>query len=269
MLKTLLFQLLSLRIGDLDLFIVIFQAFTESKALPSGAAQEDRLWEALQQALSNSSEDEEIAIIIDGLDEMEGLKPAGKKVSEKLQGIAQNVAHLRLILFSQPLGVHAAKSMEIVELSIDNVYDDLQTIIQQGLSRNPLFSQPLAYMQRSLWRSWSCRSTMCTTTFRPSFNKGLSRNPHFAARDPAEQNSIFDGLLTICDGSMLFSSLFVAYLAQQKTPADFGKAYETLVTSPPQSVAELVQRLLGTVKPVSDSKTVLSFLVAAKRAPLY
>ncbi len=228
MLKTLLFQLLSLRIGDLDLFIVIFQAFTESKALPSGAAQEDRLWEALQQALSNSSEDEEIAIIIDGLDEMEGLKPAGKKVSEKLQGIAQNVAHLRLILFSQPLGVHAAKSMEIVELSIDNVYDDLQTIIQQG----------------------------------------LSRNPHFAARDPAEQNSIFDGLLTICDGSMLFSSLFVAYLAQQKTPADFGKAYETLVTSPPQSVAELVQRLLGTVKPDSDSKTVLSFLVAAKR-PLF
>ncbi|KAI1428078.1 hypothetical protein F5Y12DRAFT_711393 [Xylaria sp. FL1777] len=228
MLKTLLFQLLSLRIGDLDLFIVIFQAFTESKALSSGSAQEERLWEALRQALSNSSEDEEIAIIIDGLDEMEGLKPAGKKVSEKLQALAQDVAHLRLLLFSQPLGVHSAKSMEIVELSIDNTYDDLQTIVQQGLLRSPYFSD----------------------------------------KDVAEQGSIVDGLLTVTDGSMLLASLSVAYLAQQKTVAEFAKAYDTLTKSPPRSVAEFVQRLLGTLKLDSDSKSVISFLVAAKR-PLF
>ncbi|KAI1307781.1 hypothetical protein F5Y03DRAFT_383680 [Xylaria venustula] len=227
LLKTLLFQLLSLRIGDLDLFIVIFQAFTESKALSSVAAQEERLWEALRQALSNSSEDEEIAIVIDGLDEIEGQKPAGKKLSEKLQGIAQDIAHLRLVLFSQPLGVHS-KATEVVELSIDNLYDDLQTIIQQG----------------------------------------LFRNPHFESRDPAEQSSIADGLLTITDGSLLLASLSVSYLAQQKTPQDFGKAYETLVKSPTQSVPELVQILLRTVKPDNDSKTVLSLLVAAKR-PLF
>ncbi|KAI0412196.1 hypothetical protein F5X98DRAFT_22019 [Xylaria grammica] len=225
MLKTLLFQLLSLRIGDLDLFIVIFQAFTESKALPSGAAQEERLWDALRQALSNSSADEEIAIIVDGLDEMEGLKPAAKKVSDKLQRIAEEVANVRIILFSQPLDVHVAKSIESVELSFDNVFDDLQTILHQG----------------------------------------LSRHPHFADRDLAEQGVVIDGLLNLSDGSMLLASLFVAYLAQQKTHADFGKAYESLIKTPPKSVAEQVQRLLAVVKLDSDSKTAISFLVAAKR----
>ncbi|TGJ87334.1 hypothetical protein E0Z10_g1461 [Xylaria hypoxylon] len=225
MLKTLLFQLLSQRIGDLDLFIIIFQAFTDSKALSSGAAQEERLWEALRQALSNSSADEEIAIVVDGLDEMEGLKPAAKKVSEKLQAIAQDVANLRLVLFSQPLGVHLAKAIESVELSFDNLFDDLQTILQQG----------------------------------------LSQNPHFADRDLAEQGSIIDGLLNLSDGSMLLASLLVAYLAQQKTHADFGKAYETLIKTPPKNVGELVQRLLLVLKLDGDSKTVISFLVAAKR----
>ncbi|KAI8950503.1 hypothetical protein F4801DRAFT_602241 [Xylaria longipes] len=228
MLKTLLFQLLSVRIADLDLFVAVFQAFTESKALSSAAAQEERLWGALRQALSSvGSDDEEIAIVIDGLDEMEGLKPVAKKVSDKLQAIAHELPNLRVLLFSQPLGVRSERYTEI-ELSFDYVYDDLQTILQQG----------------------------------------LSRHPHFTDRDFAEQANIVDGLLGITDGSMLLASLFVSYLTQQKTPADFGKAYDSLVKSPPKSVGELVQRLLGVVKLDGDSRIVISFLVAAKR-PLF
>ncbi|KAI0399199.1 hypothetical protein F4802DRAFT_612556 [Xylaria palmicola] len=224
MLKTLLFQLLSLRIGDLDLFVSVFQAFTDSKALSSVAAQEDRLWETLKQALSSIGNEEEIALIIDGLDEMEGLKPAAKQVSTKIQAIARDLAHVRILLFSQPLEVRSEKYTEI-ELSFDYVYDDLQIILQQG----------------------------------------LSRNPHFVDRDFAEQANIVDGLLGISDGSLLLTSLFVSYLAQQKTHADFGKTYDSLIKTPPQSVAELVQRLLGVVKLDDDSRTVVSFLTAAKR----
>ncbi|KAI0466964.1 hypothetical protein F4859DRAFT_282468 [Xylaria cf. heliscus] len=228
MLKTLLFQLLSLRIGDIDLFVAIFQALTESKALSSAAAQEERLWDALRQALSSiRSDDEEIALVIDGLDEMEGLKPVAKQVSMNLQKIAHELPNLRVLLFSQPLGVRLEKYTEI-ELSFDYVYDDLQTILQQGLSQHPVF----------------------------------------ADRDFTEQANIVDGLLGITDGSMLLASLFVSYLTEQKTPADFGKAYDSLAKSPPKNVGELVQRLLGIVKLDGDSRTVISFLVAAKR-PLF
>jgi tetratricopeptide (TPR) repeat protein len=226
MLKTLLFQLMSLRIGDIDLFIAIYQAFTESKTISSTDAQEERLWEALRQALNSiSSEDDEVAIIVDGLDEMEGLKPAAKQVSAKLQAIAQDAAGLRVLLFSQPLDIQSTESVETVELSIDNVYEDIQTILQQG----------------------------------------LLRYPHFSNIDPAQQDSIVDGLLGVSDGSMLLATLLVGYLAYQKTDADFGKAVEAILKSPPRNVAELIQRYLGVAKLDSDSKTVISLLASVKR----
>ncbi|KAI8626992.1 hypothetical protein F5Y19DRAFT_443931 [Xylariaceae sp. FL1651] len=227
MLKTLLFQLLSLRIGDLDLFNVIFKAYTDSKSLTTTKAQEERLWEALRQALYavSGDDDDVLAIVIDGLDEMDGQKSAAKQVSAKLQEIVQDAAGLRVILFSQPLDIDSAHPIERIELSLDNVDDDVQTIIRQG----------------------------------------LSNFQHFSDRDFSEQDHIIDSLLNIADGSMLFATLFVEYLAQYKTHADFGKAVEALLKSPPRSVAELVQRLLGVLKLDANSRTVLSCLVAAKR----
>lgn len=229
MLKTLLFQLLSFRIGDLDLFNVILQAYTHAKTLSSVQEQEKGLWETLQQALNNiSSEGDEVVIIVDGLDEMEGQKPAAKKAAAKLQEIAQEAAGIRVLLFSQALDIGTTNSVERIELTADNVFDDLQTILREG----------------------------------------LLRQNHFSDRDFIEQDDIVDTLLGISDGSMLSATLFVDYLAQQKTSEGFGGALGTLRESPPLSVAELVQRLLAIVKLDSDCRTVLSFLAATKR-PLY
>ncbi|KAI0148600.1 hypothetical protein GGR57DRAFT_505069 [Xylariaceae sp. FL1272] len=227
MLKTLLFQLLSLRIGDLDLFNVIFKAYTDSQSLTTTKAQEERLWDALRQALYAVSGDEDdlLAIVIDGLDEMEGLKPAAKQVSMKLQKIVQDAAGLRVILFSQPLDIDSTHLIEKVELSSDNVDDDVHTIIRQG----------------------------------------LSKLQHFSDKDFSEQDHIIDNLLNIADRSMLSATLFVEYLAQHKTHAEFSKAVDALLKSPPRSVADLVQRLLGVLKLDVNSRTVLSCLVAAKR----
>jgi len=226
MLKTLLFQLLSLRISDVDLFVVVLQAFTDSKTISSVAAQEERLWEALRQALANiSSEDDELAIVIDGLDEMDGLKPAARHVSAKIQSIAQETGSLRVLLFSQHLEVQSGTPVETIELSPENVYDDVQTVLQQGLSR---------------------------------FH-------HFADRNAAEQDNIVDGLLGISEGSMLLAALFVRYLTLQKTHEGFGQAVEALVKSPPRNVAELVHRYLGLAKIEGDSRTVISLLTSTKR----
>lgn len=229
MLKTLLFQLLSFRIGDLDLFNVILQAYTHAKTLASVEDQEKTLWETLKQALNNiSSEGDEVVIIIDGLDDMEGQKAAAKKAAAKLQELAQEAAGLRVLLFSQALDIETTTSVERIELTADNVFDDLQTILQEGLSRQKNFSD----------------------------------------RDFMEQDDIVDTLLGISDGSMLFATLFVEYLAQQKTTEGFVGALDALRESPPHSPGELVQRLLGIAKLDSDCKAVLSFLAASKR-PLY
>ncbi|KAI1321099.1 hypothetical protein F5Y16DRAFT_389291 [Xylariaceae sp. FL0255] len=227
MLKTLLFQLLSLRIGDIHLFDVIYTSFAESKILRSAKEQESMLWETLRHALYAVSGDEDnlLAIVVDGLDEMEGLKPAAKQVSAKLRDIVEGAAGLRVLLFSQSLGSDPAHPIETVDLSTETVYDDIHAILQQG----------------------------------------LSHVSHFADKSFAEQEDMVDGLLDNTSGSMLMATLFIEYLKQHKSRDEFEKGVEILLNTQTHSVSELVQKLLTIAKLDDDSKKVLSFLIAARR----
>ncbi|RYO75927.1 hypothetical protein DL766_004901 [Monosporascus sp. MC13-8B] len=227
MLKTFLYQLLSLRIGDIGLFNAILQAHADSNTLSTAEDQEDRLWEAFRHALDvvsigdTDNDGEMLAIIVDGLDEMSGLKPAAKRVATRLNELAHDIPGVRVIQFSQPLELSIG---EKIELSLDNISDDIQTIIRQG----------------------------------------LSRHPHFVHRDYAEQDSIIDNVVEASDGSMLIAYLCVQYLLIQDTQANLGKAVE-LLTKSRGTVADHVQRLLATAKLDSHSKAVLSFLITAQR----
>ncbi|RYP50224.1 hypothetical protein DL768_004208 [Monosporascus sp. mg162] len=227
MLKTFLYQLLSLRIGDIGLFNAIVQAHADLKTLSAVEDQEDRLWEAFRHALDivsigdTDNDGEMLAIIVDGLDEMSGLKLAAKRVATKLNELARDIPGVRVIQFSQPLELSIG---EKIELSLDNISDDIQTIIRQG----------------------------------------LSRHPHFVDREYAEQDRIIDDVVEVSDGSMLIAHLCVQYLLIQNTQADLGKAIE-LLTKSRGTVADHVQRLLATAKLDSHSKAVLSFLIAAQR----
>ncbi|RYP08426.1 hypothetical protein DL764_001914 [Monosporascus ibericus] len=227
MLKSFLYQLLSLRIGDIGLFNAILQAHADSKTLSTTEDQEDRLWEALRHALDavsigdTDNDCEMLAIIVDGLDEMSGLKPAAKRVATKLNELAHDIPGVRVIQFSQPLELSIG---EKVELSLENISDDIQMIIRQG----------------------------------------LSRHPHFADREHAEQDGIIDDVVAVSDGSMLIAYLCVQYLLIQDTQANLGKAVE-LLTKSRGTVADHVQRLLATATLDSHSKAVLSFLIAAQR----
>ncbi|KAI0025146.1 hypothetical protein F4780DRAFT_792715 [Xylariomycetidae sp. FL0641] len=226
MLKTLLFQLLSMRIGDLELFHVISQAHHESKTLTTAESQEERLWTALRHSLDaiNDNDDGVLTIVIDGLDEIEGLKPVAKQVYAKLQSLAEDVESLRIILFSQPLGTDLSEITEKIDLNED-VSDNVQTVIYQG----------------------------------------LSQHPHFADRNFAEQEHIVDVLLRASDRSLLFASLAVSFLARQQTHADYAKAVEAISKYPKPNVNELVQQLLRVSRLDPTSRSVLSCLAAAKR----
>jgi len=227
MLKTYLYQLLSLRIGDIGLFNALLQAHADSTTLSTAEDQEDRLWEAFRDALDvvsighTDNDGEMLAIVVDGLDEMPGLKPAAKRVATKLNELAHDIPGVRVIQFSQPLELSIG---EKVELSLDNISDDIQTIIRQG----------------------------------------LSRHPHFVHRDYAEQDGIIDNVVEASDGSMLIAYLCVQYLLIQDTQANLGNAVE-LVTKSRGTVADHVQRLLAAAKLDTQSKAVLSFLIAAQR----
>ncbi len=219
-----------MRIGDIELFDAIFQAHTESKNLSTAEAQENRLWEAFKHALQVISIDysdddgDRLVIVVDGLDEMSGQKPAAKQVSTKLHQLAHELRGVRVLQFSQPLELPVGTAMEKIEVSLENIWDDIQTIIHQG----------------------------------------LSRHPHFVDREFAEKECIADDIVGVCDGSMLIASLCIHYLFLQDTHAKFDTALGHL-SKAVATVSEHVQRLLSTAKLSSDSKAVLSFLIAAQR----
>ncbi|ORY54739.1 uncharacterized protein BCR38DRAFT_529142 [Pseudomassariella vexata] len=228
MLKTLLCQLLARRIGDLDLLNVITKAHADLSTVMTAEKQEERLWKALESALSVVSEGtgETLAVIVDGLDEMDSQKPAAQKVAKKLHDLARKTAGIRLIQFNQPLGMpNNFASVENIVLSRENISDDIQTIFRQG----------------------------------------LLTDAHFSAREYADQENLVDQLVVASEGSMLRATLGVQYLRLQKTCTDFHKSAEILKTS--RSVADIVQHILSTkhLQLEADSKALLSWLVAAER----
>ena len=194
MLKAFLYQLMSLNIGDIGLFKAISKAHAESKKLSSAEAQEEGLWKAFQDALEAIADDEgdTLTLIVDGIDEMNGQKPAAKRVSAKLHELARGIPGVRVIQFSQPLDLALEPSTEKIELSLDNIGDDIQAVVRQG----------------------------------------LYRLPHFADRDYISQENIVDDIVAVSDDSMLSASLYTQYLLLQNTLEDFNKAVQDITKAP-------------------------------------
>lgn len=226
MLKTLLLQLMAQRIGDLNVFHTIMDAFTESRTLDSAHDQENTMWNALHVALRNAYDedrDEMLAIVVD-LDELEAQKVHGKQVIEKLQKLAKKSPGVRLVLFSSPAEFKHATATTTVRLSSENLADDFQTIIRQSLSRLPQYSE----------------------------------------RDEAAQEAIVDHLIAISDGSVLYASLAVRYLKLQKSHPTLDQAVGALRKSV-HTIAAIVPKVLEVLSLDNNSKALLSLLVAAER----
>lgn len=73
-----------------------------------------------------------------------------------------------------------------------------------------------------------------------------------------------DQLVSISDGSVLYASLAMRYLKLQKSHSDFDQAFDALVKSP-HKATDTVQKLLSVMHLESDSKALLSLLIAAER----
>ncbi|KAJ4412950.1 hypothetical protein N0V82_008633 [Gnomoniopsis sp. IMI 355080] len=225
MLKNLLFQLLTRRIGDRNVFKAIMEVYAVSATSDPAQKQEEKLWNSLAACLGKaySGDTETLAIIID-LDELEAQKTRGRQVVERFQKLIGKAAGVRLIVFSSPGEFNHTTNTTTVNMSFENLADDFHTIIRHG----------------------------------------LNRQLHFSDRDEAAQEHIVDQLISIADCSALYASLAVRYLKSQKSHPDFDRAVDALVKSP-HKVTDVVQKLLKVMNLDSTSKTLLSVLIAAER----
>lgn len=225
MLKTLLFQMLSQRIGDFKVFSMVMEAYMDTNRPQSAKKQEERIWEVIQRALEAVCDDPNrpLVIVVDSLDEMVGQKAEGKRVAERLQKMVQRAPGARLIMFSRQLDLQGLTSTTTIDMK-DNNTDDLHTIIRQS----------------------------------------LSRHPHFSEKDEAAQEYVVEQLASMSGNSILHASLAVRFLKSQKSASLFDQAVDSLSKSM-NTVSSAVQKLVGVLQLDTDSKLLLSWLVAAER----
>lgn len=98
--------------------------------------------------------------------------------------------------------------------------------------------------------------------------RGSMHCKHFNSKPGQEQESIINRIIEAADGSFLWASLNCEILKVEKTPEGFTQAVQKLQNSRP-SVQELVSRLLQTLQPSNDAKTLLSWLVDSVRPLTY
>lgn len=225
MLKTLLFQLLSQRIGDIKVFNMVMEAYLDTNRLQSAKKQEERIWEVAQKALETVCNDpnEPLAIVIDSLDEIEGQKPEGRRVAEKLHNMVYRAPGARLILFSDQLDLKGSASTITLDMK-DNNTDDMQTIIRHS----------------------------------------LDKYAHFSDKNEAAKEYVIDQVISVSKGSILHASLAIRYLKLQKSVSAFDQAIGNLSKSH-GTHSDAVRKLVDVLQLDTDSKLLLSWLVAAER----
>lgn len=137
MLRTLFNQLLSARIGNIQLFNAANQAYMESKN-KNLADQEATMWRAFSKALEavSSEEEENLVIIIDGVTESDS---HAQEACKKLHDLALKYLRVRMIQLSQPTNHKVASSLRL-SLSTENMIDDIRTLIRRKLHVHQHFS---------------------------------------------------------------------------------------------------------------------------------
>lgn len=99
---------------------------------------------------------------------------------------------------------------------------------------------------------------------RSILRQGLSQHQYFRDRDESYKERTLDHLALTSDSSILWTSLAIQYLKQQKSHPTLDQALETLSSSP-KTTSDIVEKVFHGLQLNPQSETILSILVTAER----
>ncbi|KAM0720657.1 hypothetical protein Q7P37_004794 [Cladosporium fusiforme] len=183
--KSILHQLLSNRVGNLGLYHALVNAYHESRSTADPQAYENHLWNALSEALQRPLEGaNSTVIIVDGLDEVVGGQTAGQQLLEKLTKAVGRGKRTKLVGLSESLSLPSGARGQTYKIAPEDTRDDIHTVALRSLARVPVFTKKPAH----------------------------------------EQETIIAGLLDAGKGSFLWTILFTEALRTETTNESFDKA---------------------------------------------
>ncbi|KAF2812396.1 NACHT domain-containing protein [Mytilinidion resinicola] len=225
--KSILIQLLSLRTGNMAMYYALAHAYDLCNNSADDEVYENHLWQALADILKNPLDKaNDLIIIVDGLDEVEGGNKASQALFDKLLTVIEQGKRVKLVTSSQPKSVVASANHKGIEhaISHDDIHDDIYAVAI----------------------------------------KALIRNHHFHKKSGPEQEEFLNRVIQHSNGSFLWTVLVCQLLNLEKTPESFSKTWEAFETTHP-SVQDVTLKVITVLDPTNDAKTILSWIAAAER----
>ncbi|KAI0836622.1 hypothetical protein F5Y06DRAFT_99978 [Hypoxylon sp. FL0890] len=159
LLKSLLSQLLEISIGDVHLFE---QLSTLLERFDDGSNEKEltkQLWALLDAGLSTvNSKGVYLTIIIDGLDQVVGGDATALELYRRIHQSVKKLAKIRAITFSLPLSHLGQPDCQHLVINPDNVHDDIQLYLIDGLSKRSVYASQTDAKQQEVLTQLVSRS---------------------------------------------------------------------------------------------------------------
>jgi hypothetical protein len=232
--KSLLSQLLTLRVGNMGMYYALFQAYHQCRTSDDLRTYEEYLWQAFADTLQHPVEgDNEVIMVVDGLDEIAESQSASLQTSgaispstllEKLVRITSQGSRVRLITLSSSIKMPTQTKGSHHQILSDDTRGDIHAVAM----------------------------------------KALVHNHHFKGQPSYEQETLLDRIIETANGSFLWAILACEVLNTQKSLDTLTKTLESLENMRP-SVQDLVFQVFTSLNTTENAKTLLSWILAAER----
>ncbi|KAK2801706.1 hypothetical protein FQN50_007620 [Emmonsiellopsis sp. PD_5] len=135
--KMILRQLLDKRIGNVQLFRILADAFEQSKLETNDVNYDNILWTALERALSAALHGaKELVIVVDGVDEASG---GEGPLLQKLNDVTSKGSNVKLITFATQ-ALQETIDQKHIRISEDLIFDDIAAVVRGVLGKSEAFS---------------------------------------------------------------------------------------------------------------------------------
>ncbi|XXH04135.1 hypothetical protein Hte_010548 [Hypoxylon texense] len=151
LLKSLVSQLLEISIGDVRLFEQLTSVLAKFEDAHDDKEFASQLWTVLDAGLATiNSKGVNLAVIIDGLDEVVGGDAKALELYTRLHQSVRKLSHTRAITFSRPLSHLGQPDCKHLVITHEHVHDDIQLYLIDGLSRRSVYTSQTHTKQQEL-----------------------------------------------------------------------------------------------------------------------
>ena len=245
--KNLNLQLLENNVGDAEFFEALSKAQRMSNKSRNGSQLEDLLWDALDLGLKHVGKNDNMMIVIDGLDKgvVRGGQNSVHSIRSRLHQLALN-HRVKTMILSQDIEVKTEGASKT---------EGARTPKVEGTPK----------IEEGLIRKLNISSDDVHNDIQHVVGHALRGYNHFKDQNEHEKEAIVERISQASHGSFLWVELTTYFLKQETSHDSFTKAINA-VKDKPQSLKDMIGKLVNTLDfSKSDTKLLLSLLLAAER----